>query len=83
MMSPKLLEIERSIRNCSLEEQLWLLEKIARQVRERSQTADKFADGEYMKKQMEAMAKDPHIQAEIAAINEEFAVTEMDGMEGL
>lgn len=83
MMSPKLLEIERCIRSFSVEEQLWLLEKIARQVRERTRTADKFADAEYMKNQMEAMAKDPHIQTEIAAINEEFAVTEMDGMEGL
>ena len=83
MMSPKLLEIERCIRSFSVEEQLWLLEKIARQVRERTQTGDKFADAEYMEKQMEAMAKNPHIQAEIAAINEEFAVTEMDGLEGL
>jgi hypothetical protein len=30
-----------------------------------------------------AMANDPQIQAEIAAINEEFAVTDMDGLEGL
>ena len=81
MMSPKLLEIERCIRSFSVEEQLWLLEKIARQVREKTKTEDKFADYEYMKKQMEAMAKDSQIQAEIAAINEEFAVTEMDGLE--
>lgn len=32
---------------------------------------------------LEAMANDRAIQAEIAAINAEFAVTEMDGLEGL
>ena len=30
--------------------------------------------------QLQAMAADPDIQAEIAAINEEFAPTEMDGL---
>ncbi|GET44111.1 No_hits_found [Microseira wollei NIES-4236] len=36
-----------------------------------------------MKAQLAAMASDPHIQSEIAAINEEFAVTEMDGFKNL
>lgn len=83
MMSPNLLEIERSIRALSLEEQQWLLDRLTRQVRERTQTADKFADAAYMEAQIRAMANDPDIQAEIAAINEEFAVTEMDGLSGL
>lgn len=80
MNSPNLLEIERSIRALSLEEQLYLLEKIARQVRERTLIKNKLADAKYMEKQLAAMASDPNIQAEIAAINEEFAVTEMDGL---
>lgn len=83
MISPNLLEIERSIRALSLEEQLWLLERIARQVRERTLIQNKLADAKYMEKQLAAMANDPNIQAEIAAINEEFAVAEMDGLEGL
>jgi hypothetical protein len=33
--------------------------------------------------ELAAMAKDPEIQAEIAAMNKEFAVTEMDGLENL
>jgi hypothetical protein len=37
MASLNLLEIERSIRALSLEEQLWLLERITRQVREKTQ----------------------------------------------
>lgn len=83
MSSHYLLEIERLISNLSLQEQLWLLERIVRQVRERTQTQDKFADGKYMESQLAAMASDPHIQSEISAINEEFAVTEMDGLENL
>ena len=82
MVSPNLLEIERSIRALSLEEQQWLLERLTRKVRERTQTADKFADAAYMEAQIRAMATDPDIQVEIAAINEEFAVTEMDGLSG-
>lgn len=33
--------------------------------------------------ELAAMANDPEIQAEIAAMNKEFAVTEMDGLENL
>jgi hypothetical protein len=73
-MSPNLLEIERSIRALSLEEQQWLLERLTQQVRERTHTADKFADAAYMESQIKEMASDPDIQAEIAAIHEEFAV---------
>ena len=83
MVSSNLLEIERSIRALSLEEQQWLLKRLTRQVQERALTAAKFADAAYMEAQIKAMASDPDIQAEIAAINEEFAGTEMDGLSGL
>ncbi len=83
MIPANLLEIERSIRALSLEEQQWLLERITQQVRERIQTADKFADASYMEEQIKAMGDDPDILAEIAAINDEFGVTELDGLEGL
>lgn len=80
MISLTLLEIERSIRALSFEEQLWLLERIARQVREKQHIiANKFADD--IPKELAAMASDPDIQAEIAAINEEFVVAEIDGLE--
>jgi len=83
MVSPHLLEIERSIRTLSLEEQEWLLERIKRQVQEKKLTAYKFIDKKYMNEQLAAMASDLDIQAEIADINEEFTLTEIDGLEKL
>ena len=44
MISPNLLEIERSVRALSVEEQLWLLESIARQIRESEYKKDKLPD---------------------------------------
>ncbi len=83
MFSKKLLEIESSIRSLSLEEQQWLLERIRKQIQERNQLSEKFADTAYLEAQIKTMAKDPDIQTEIVAINEEFSVTEMDGLSGL
>ncbi|RUT04612.1 hypothetical protein DSM106972_041810 [Dulcicalothrix desertica PCC 7102] len=82
MMSPHLDDIKRSIGTLSLEEQEWLLERISEQVHHKKQLLDKFADAEYMAEQIAQMAQDPEIQAEIAAINQEFIVTEMDGLLG-
>ncbi|BAU05825.1 hypothetical protein CEN50_19850 [Fischerella thermalis CCMEE 5268] len=83
MVSHHLLEIERSIRALSLEEQEWLLERITKQVEERKHTAGKLNDAKYMNEQLAAMARDLDIQAEIASINEDFMITEMDGLEKL
>ncbi|MEI1377805.1 hypothetical protein PQG02_12645 [Nostoc sp. UHCC 0926] len=77
MISPNLLEIERSIRALSVEEQLWLLESIARQIRENEYTKDKLADAENHKEKLEVMVSEPRIPIEIAAINDEFAISEI------
>ena len=77
MISPNLLEIERSIRALSVEEQLWLLESIARQIRENEYTNDKLADAENHKEKLEVMISEPRIPIEIAAINDEFAISEI------
>jgi hypothetical protein len=69
MASQNLLEIERAIASLSAREKLWLLERIARQLREPDEA------------ELSEMANDPEIQAEIAAINQEFALTEMDGLQ--
>jgi hypothetical protein len=61
MAQKKLLEIERAIATLSAREKLWLLERIARQLREPNE-AELFD-----------MANDPEIQAEITAIDQEFA----------
>ncbi|MEH1892925.1 MAG: hypothetical protein V7K92_26935 [Nostoc sp.] len=77
MISPNLLEIERSIRALSVEEQLWLVESIARQIRENEYTKDKLADAENHKEKLEVMVSKPRIPTEIAAINDEFAISEI------
>ncbi|ACC81424.1 hypothetical protein [Nostoc punctiforme] len=77
MISLNLLEIERSIRALSIEEQLWLLESIARQIRESEYTKDKFADVTNQEEKLELMVDEPKISTEIAAINDEFAISEI------
>ncbi|QKQ76171.1 hypothetical protein [Nostoc sp. TCL240-02] len=77
MISLNLLEIERSIRALSVEEQLWLLESIARQIRESEYTKDKFADVTNQEEHLELMVDEPKISTEIAAINDEFAISEI------
>jgi hypothetical protein len=69
MASQNLLEIERAIASLSAREKLWLLERIAHQLREPDEA------------EVSEMANDPEIQAEVKAINLEFALTEMDGLQ--
>ena len=83
MISQTLVEIERSISSLSIEEQLWLLERIACRVREKTYIANKLANAKYLEAEIADMANDPDIQVEIAAINQEFLVAEMDGLEAL
>jgi hypothetical protein len=64
--SPSVQAIAHSIALLNLTDQLWLLEHIAHQIRQQNE--------------LTAMAQDPHIQAEIAQIQEEFAITEVDGL---
>lgn len=80
MISQQVLELERAILALNLEEQQWLLERITRQVLQKT-GVNQFANSSYIEAQIEAMANDPQIQAEISAIDREFAVTEMDGLE--
>jgi len=68
MVSHHLLEIERAIAGLSSQEKRWLLERITRQLRESGEA------------ELIEMATDPEIQAEITAIDQEFALTEMDGL---
>ncbi|AVH72682.1 hypothetical protein [Nostoc sp. 'Lobaria pulmonaria (5183) cyanobiont'] len=77
MISPNLLEIERSILALSVEEQLWLLESIARQIREREYVKDKLADANNLEEQLQVTAIEPKIETKIAAINDEFAISEI------
>ena len=76
MISLNLLEIERSIRALSVEEQLWLLESIARQIRENEYTKEQLADTKNPEAELEVIVSEPEIPIEIAALNDEFAISE-------
>lgn len=82
-MSPLLLEIERSIRELSLEEQLWLLERMVSLLRRKTQADTWIAENENWEDQLSIMAADPAIQAELVAIDQEFTFAELDGLEQL
>ena len=58
--------IARSIDALNLTEQLWLLEHIAHQIQ--------------IKNELAAMTQDPQIQAELSQIQQEFAITDFDGL---
>lgn len=73
MISEALLKIEQAITNLSSQDKLWLLERIVRQLREEQISTNLVSDMD-----LSSMASDPQIQAEIAAIESEFAITELD-----
>ena len=68
--------IESQIDALSPEQQLALIERLAKSLRNRQEQRE-------WDKDLVAMAADPDIQREIREINEEFAVAEEDGLEGL
>ncbi len=69
-MSSKLLKIKKSIDSLSLDEQKSLLKYLTQEINKNIN-----------EEQIKIMANDPDIQAEIALINQEFIVTEMDGID--
>jgi hypothetical protein len=77
MISLNLLEIERSIRALSVEEQLWLLESIARQIRESEYKKEQLPDTKNVEEKLELMVIQPENPIEIAVINDEFAISEI------
>ncbi|MDZ7965729.1 MAG: hypothetical protein RM368_12260 [Nostoc sp. DedSLP03] len=77
MISPNLLEIERSILALSVEEQLWLLETIVRKIRENEYVKDSFSDTKNLDEQLQFTAIEPNIQTQITAIHDEFAISEI------
>ena len=78
-MSPTVLnQIERTISRLSHDEQLWLIEQLAHNLREVESDAVEQAAFE---SQLAEMAMDPEIRTELQEIDREFAVTETDGLE--
>ncbi len=76
MTKPSLQHIEADIDQLSLAEQLWLLERLAHRIRERSSRKLIVQEDD-----LAAMATDPAIQQELQQIDSEFAVTEADGLD--
>jgi hypothetical protein len=76
MTSPDLVHIEAAIDRLSFSDQLWLMERLARRIRERSHQAT-----DLLERSLDEMANDPAIQQELREIEAEFAVTESDGLE--
>ena len=70
-MSKVISEIEKKIDQLSHQERLWLIERLARSLRESS-----TKDQSILESQLDAMASDPEIQRELKTINREFAVYE-------
>jgi hypothetical protein len=75
-MSPKLKAIERRLPALSWDEQLLLLERLARRLRE--ETPERRIGGD-----LAEMAADPAIQRELKAIDREFVTAESDGLENV
>jgi len=75
-LSPIVQKLEREIAALSFDEKLWLLAQIAQQIQptsRRKHLIDPDTD-------LLDMANDPEIQRELAAIDLEFAITHMDGL---
>lgn len=68
-MSPALSQAEAIIGSLSYQERLWLIEWLARQLRAQAPPAD-------FQRQIALMAADAAIQAELRAIEQEFASAE-------
>lgn len=80
MPSAVLNQIEETISRLSRKEQLWLIEQIAHHLREGSTRSDIWKR-HTVKDQLVAMASDIEIQSELQRIDQEFTITEVDGLE--
>jgi hypothetical protein len=72
-----LKQLELNVDTLSYADQVSLLKYISRRMRS-TKALDMGRDAE-----LDALARDPAVQREIAAIEAEFAVAESDGLEGL
>ncbi len=74
-MNPSLVsQIEVSINQLPLDEQLRLIERITQHIRETMVVRKPLED------QLAAMAADPEIQNELQNIHKEFSIAETDGL---
>ncbi len=69
-----LSQLEENIYELSLDEQLWLIERLAQHIRSIMVIEEDF------EMQLMAMANDLEIQNELQTIATEFSITEVDGL---
>ena len=81
MLSIVLTEIEEKINHLSRQEKLWLIERIARRLQEDVDAKTPPTSNDFAR-QLAAMANDPQIRAELDQIEQEFGITETDGLKG-
>jgi len=82
MVLQLLPQIEKSIEALPYDEQLHLIERLVHRLRKALPTHSNQNQLEF-ERQVAMMASDPQIQAELQAIEKEFAGTENDGLENL
>lgn len=75
MNSSIVVEIDKKIELLPKEQQLWLVEQIARRLREQPPISQDEEE-----RNLAAMAADPEIKRELQKIEEEFTFTEQDGL---
>ncbi len=80
MSSEVLCQIEETFSHLHHDEQLWLIEQLVHRLREDSMKSDAIEQAAF-ESQLAAMATDHEIQAELQEIDQEFGVTEADGLE--
>ena len=75
-------QIEQTIDILSYDELLYLLEKLVRSLKQKSSYRILTSQRAF-EQQIARMAVDPDVQRELVEIDQEFAVTELDGLEKL
>ena len=76
MLAPQVRRIESEIEQLSTEDQLWLIERLAFLIRQKSSTVVKMNDTDWNE-----LASDLEVQSELKVIEREFASSEQDGLE--
>ncbi len=75
MNMPRISRLEREISQLPSDEQRWLVDRLARRLR-----TDNVKPPESKESLLATMAADPEIVRELRTIDEDFRVTESDGL---
>jgi hypothetical protein len=76
MNMPVLSQMEENFGRLSLDEQLWLMERLVQRIKENTINQKSLYEND-----LKAMANDPQIQRDLRALEAEFAYAEADGLD--